>query len=420
MQFEIIGDVDVNRLFCTGSLTKMMTTFTCLSFLADRFHLNDILDDDSFFDSIAQTPESRALLTLFQKTIGNQFSLRDVCSYYCGLPYTFDVTDAEIELVEAGHPFKHHSILQEDELLERCRHAITMIDPAHSKFHYSEIDIIFLGYFIEKAFSVSMESLYQQYVIQPAGLTQSLFSRVRPSNVYYEDLSPKYDYPSIAFQDHGFFCYSNGFYTTLLEQKKLLEYLFTTAVFKQMTDVKHARAASNTLMNGLTVEIRMSHGDVLYGYEGLSFSGCNIWACSTQQQKGYLTLTNDEDGIYPVIYNLLSANELDKAPAYTQELYRKFLQAKHYEYEDREIPSEFQGQYRRVNINDSTLDTIFTVSPHTITIRNPEMITYDVTYDNGIYRTTCKDKLHGIRVGFKQAKSGNRYMYYDGTLYRNI
>src|SRR5205085_6588951 len=113
--------------------------------------------------------------------------------------------------------------------------------------------------------------------------------------------------------DHGYFCYSNGFYTTLNDMKILLENFFNNAVFKYMTDIKQARAASNRIMNGLTVELRVVDDDILYGYEGLSFSGCNNWTYSTKYQKGFLTLTNDEEKAYD-IYNQFGYAVFDKAP----------------------------------------------------------------------------------------------------------
>lgn len=419
MTFAILGDHDQHRLYCTGSFTKLVTTFVTLSFLADKYDLFTLLDDEDFLDHIAVNQEAKDFLNMFQCIIGCQFTLRDVCSFYNGLPYTFDILPAELEYVDQGHAYRGHSILSEKVLLEKFRTCITMIDPNHSKFHYSEIAIIFLGYFMEKAFQVRMEDLYQQYVLKRFDLQESQFSRIKPSNVYVQDLSDKYDYPSIGIVDHGYFCYSNGYFTTLHDQKKLLEQLLTDPVFAVMTDLRHARAASNTIMNGLTVELRIVGDDLLFGYEGLSYSGCNIWAYSTKQKKGYITLSNDEDSVYTLIYDQFGYQHFDKDPSFTQSIYHHFLETKNYDgdYEPTPIPLQYVGDYRRVDINDSSLKTLFRLDSHTITIRNPELVTYDVIYDRGVYRITCKDHMHGIKVGLYQAKSGRRYMMFDGTLY---
>src|SRR4029077_8820235 len=142
---------------------------------------------------------------------------------------------------------------------------------------------------------IKIEDLYQKYIIQKFKLTKSQFSRKRVEGVYTQDLSDHYDYPSIAILDHGYFCYSNGFYTTLNDMKRLLENMLNEDVFHVMTDLSHARAASNRIMNGLTIEMRMAKGDLIYGYEGLSFSGCNLWAYSTKTKEGYITFNNSEE-----------------------------------------------------------------------------------------------------------------------------
>ena len=213
--FEIIGNVDQHRLYCTGSFTKLMTTYVCLSHLAEQYDLNSILDDDDFLTRICKNQRARDFLQIFQDIIGSQFTLRDICSFYDGLPYTFDLAPDELARVEQGFPFKHHSIMEEEVLISRCRHQITQMDPNRCKFHYSELSIILLGYLIEQIDNIKIESLYQKYVIEAFGLTESLFSRVKPAHVFAEDLSYQYDYPSIAILDHGYFCYSNGFFTTL-------------------------------------------------------------------------------------------------------------------------------------------------------------------------------------------------------------
>jgi hypothetical protein len=154
----------------------------------------------------------------------------------------------------------------------------------------------------------------------------------------------------LPITDHGYFCYSNGFFTTLNDEKKILEHLLKTLVFAHMCDLSKARAASNTIMNGLTVELRVVGDDILYGYEGLSYI----------------------------------------------------------------------GDYQRVVINSYNLETVFKVGDHFIVIRNPEEVKYDVLYDHGTYRITCKDHMHGTKVGFHQSKSDNRYMFFDGNLYKKI
>jgi CubicO group peptidase (beta-lactamase class C family) len=253
MTIQIIGTVDLDRLYCAGSFSKLLTTFTTLSLLSETYDLNKILDDENFFDAICNTNESKVFLALFQKTIGSKFTLHDICSFYTGLPYTFDPSEAEIEAVDAGQPYKHHSIPDEKTFLHHCQNLITPVYPNRCKFHYSEISILFLGYLIEKIFDTQFESLYAKYVIEKFKLKNSHFSRQRVKNVFVQDLSESYDLASIAIMDHGYFCYSNGFYTTLNDEKMLLEGLLQDTVFQFMTDIRIARAASNRLMNGLTV-----------------------------------------------------------------------------------------------------------------------------------------------------------------------
>lgn len=417
--FEIIGDFDRDVLYCAGSFTKLLTTFVCLSKLAEYYSLNEILDDDQFLDRLCSNTASKSFLMLFQKIIGSPFSIRDVCTFYNGLPYTFDLSRAELDLVEQGYPFKHHSIMDEETFLMMCRDHVTQMDPNHSKFHYSEIAILFLGYLLEKVYDVSIESLYQQYVIDAFNLQNSLFSRIKPDAAFYVDLSDKYDYPSVAVLNHGYFCYSNGFFTTLHDEKKLLEQLIVSPVFLVMSDVRHARAASPRLLNGLTVEIRLVGDDVLYGYEGLSYSGCNIWAYSTKFNKGYVGFTDDEDRAYD-IYAKFGYKDFDSVPESSELCYREFIKREHYDFTDEDIPLAYIGDYERVNINEKRLAMVFSVGQHHIEIRNPERVKYSVINDHGIYRITCKDHMHGIKVGFHQAKSGNCYMMFDGTLYRKI
>lgn len=421
MSFGIIGEADRDRLYCTASFTKLLTTFVCLSQLAEQYDLNSILDDDNFLDSICQNPASKNFLHLFQKLVGNKFSIRDVCTYYSGLPYTFDLSEDELMLVEADLPFKHHSILDEKTFLSRCEKHITPVYTNRCKFHYSEIGIIFLGYLVEKIYDLHIESLFQKYVINQFDLKSSLFSRTLPDNVYIQDLSDNYDYPAIAIEEHGYFCYSNGFYTTLNDTKYLLEGLIHHPIFASMVDLKKARAASNRLLNGLTIEIRLVGDDVVYGYEGLSFSGCNIWAYSTKHKKGYITFLNSEEDVYTVIYDQkLGYHEFDKVPKYTQVLYDEFIKRYQFDYTEKEIPKAFQGKYQRVKINQTNLDLLFEVTEHSIIIRNPDRVKYDVIYYKDQYRIKGKDGVHGARVGFSRADSGRSYLFFDGNLYRKL
>lgn len=422
MSFKIIESIDETLIYCTGSFTKFLTTFVTLSFLSEHYHLEEILDDDQFLDSICVEKESKEFLILFQNIISNKFTIRDLYSHYSGLPYTFDLSLKELQSVESGHPFKHHAIPNEAEFLARCHHNITPVYRNRCKFHYSEIAIIFLGYLVEKVFHVKMEHLYQHYVVDKYQLKSSFFSRTRPDTVYCQDLSNEYDYPSIAILDHGYFCYSNGYYTNLLEMASLLEQVITSPIFNTMTELKTARAASNKLLNGLSVEIRMIADDILYGYEGLSFSGCSLWAYSTKHKQGYVTFSNNEETIYDTVYGQWRYDHFDPVPEYTQHLYRKFLQ----EYtvlhtsEKRDVPFLFQGNYQRVRINQKSLDMIFVAGNHFIIIRNPDTITYDLVYANNHYCVQGKDGIHGGKVGFYEAESGNHYMCYDGTLYKKI
>lgn len=418
MSIEIIGPVDPNRLYCGGSFTKFVTTFVTLSLLAEKYDLKAIINNDNFLDEICVNQSSKNFLRLFQTIIGSQFNIHDLCTFYTGLPYTFDVSSDEIESVDLGNLYKHHSILDENIFLQRCEKYITLVYPNRSKFRYSEISIIFLGYIIEKIYNTSFEDLYKKYVIDKLQLKNSLFSRVRPKNVFTEDLSDKYDYPAIAILDHGYFCYSNGYYTTLHDAKILLEYMLDSPVFHFMVDLNNARPASNRLLNGLTVEIRRVGEDILYGYEGLSFSGCNIWAYSTKHKKGYLTYTNSEEDAYDIIYDKFGYKEFDKVPEEMQKNYYNFLSHYPFKIIEKEIPYEYRGSYKRVRINDKVLNLLFSAGNNYINIRNPEEIKYDVILVNDIYRIKDKDHLHGSKVGFCSAKSGNKYMYFDGNLYR--
>lgn len=422
MTMEIIeASISPDKLFCTGSFSKLLTTYVCLSLLSKKYKLNEILDDVDFFDKIATTATSKQFLKIFQKHIGSRFSLRDICTYYTGLSYTFDVAAAELEIVSSGESFKHQSILDEQVFLDRCKHAITILYPNRCKFHYSELSIIFLGYFIEQVYQLKIEDLYQQYVLNAFHLKYSLFSRYRAKDVLINDLSLNYDYPSVAIMDHGYYCYSNGFFTTLNDMQALLEQLLDQPVFSYMVDVTHARAASYRLMNGLAVEMRLVGDDLIYGYEGLSYSGCNIWAYSTKLKRGYLSFTLNEEEAYKIIYDQQFAyHQFDHVPAHTEIFYKKFLS--HYDFNALKIkpfPEIYQGTYQRVSLNGTALDEQFFLDKTSITIRNPERITYDIVYVNGLYRLKAKDGIPEEKIGLAHL-SGHHYFYYDGTLYKKL
>ena len=418
MTMEIIGSVDKDRLYCSGSFSKFLTTYVCLSFLSEKYELSNIIDDVDFLDRIAVNASTKDFLNTFQKIIQSKFTIHDLCTYYTGLPYTFSLTQQELTTVENGHPFKHHSIMDEKIFLSMCKENITAVYTNQCKFHYSEISILFLGYLVEKIYDVKMEDLYQKYVIDKFQLKDSIFSRVRPKNVYCQDLSDEYDYPAIAILDHGYFCYSNGFFTTLNDTKILLEQIFHEPVFQFMVDIKNARAASPRLMNGLAVEIRIAGDDILYGYEGLSYSGCNAWSYSTKNKKGYITFTNNEDEAYDMLYQPYGYAEFDPVPVETTLIYKNFIKQYDYLKSSPNIPEEYQGNYQRVNINEKKLETIFLVENDYIVIRNPDTIKYNVIYVNGHYRIKNKDNTHGTTVAFYTAKSGHLYFLFDGTLYK--
>jgi hypothetical protein len=84
-----IGNFDRNQLFCAGSISKMLTTFVVLSFLSTKFPLEDILDEEQFLDRICVGRPVMDFLQMFQKKIGGPFTLRDLCTFHTGLPYTF-------------------------------------------------------------------------------------------------------------------------------------------------------------------------------------------------------------------------------------------------------------------------------------------------------------------------------------------
>lgn len=55
MSFHIVGDVDKDRLYCAGSFTKCLTAYVSLSFLAEKFNLANVLDDENFLDTLCMT-----------------------------------------------------------------------------------------------------------------------------------------------------------------------------------------------------------------------------------------------------------------------------------------------------------------------------------------------------------------------------
>ncbi len=163
-----------------------------------------------FSPVFATHPRARDFLSIFEKTIGSRFSLRDVCSYYNGLPYTFDLAPEEWRWLRRVFHSSITALWNEDVFLDRCRHLITHMDPNRCKFHYSELAIIFLGNhgnrLIRSGWKIS-----SKHVIDAFGLTESLFSRVRPAACVYRGLSKEYDYPSIAILDHGYFVIAMDF-----------------------------------------------------------------------------------------------------------------------------------------------------------------------------------------------------------------
>jgi len=135
----------------------------------------------------------------------------------------------------------------------------------------------------------------------------------------------------------------------------------------------------------------------------------------------YITFSNNEETIYDVVYGQLGYTEFDKVPQHAQVDYARFLE--NYDYtaiEEKNVPEAFQGNYHRVKINKKDLPDVFVVGNNFMIIRNPEKIKYDIIYFNNQYRIKNKDQVHGARVGFYSAKSNNKYMLYDGTLYKKM
>ncbi len=68
MNMRILGDFNPDQLYCAGSVTKFITTYVVLSFLAAQQHdLKVILDDENFLQSIAASDEAKSFLALFQE-----------------------------------------------------------------------------------------------------------------------------------------------------------------------------------------------------------------------------------------------------------------------------------------------------------------------------------------------------------------
>lgn len=423
MNIRILGDFNPDQLYCAGSVTKFMTTYVVLSFLASKNHdLDKILDDEDFLDSIAFNAEAKAFLTNFQNIIGSQFTLRDLCTYYAGLPYTFDPTDESIENVDAGNPFKHHQLPDEETFLKLCREKVKSVYPNRSNYHYSELSIIFMSYFIEKAYSVKMEDLYDNFIIKNFKVKQSCLSRTRPNNVYIQDLSDKYDYAAVAVQDHGFFCYSNGFYTTLNELRVILEGILQDPVYQHhIANIEKARHACDDIISGMAVELRVKGDDIVVGYEGLSFSGCNIWSFSNKLQQGYVTFCDDEEAAYQLIYAKFGYEDFDPAPASTRQYSEFYKNAYPGVQENCDVPVEYQGKYQRVRINDIELPSLTVLGNHYLTIRDPEETTYTLTHQkNSGYHIEGDDGIPDSRVGLIQSHAGNRFMFYNGSLYKRV
>jgi hypothetical protein len=187
-----------------------------------------------------------------------------------------------------------------------------------------------------------------------------------------------------------------------------------------MIDIKKARAASNRLLNGMTVELRIVNDDLIYGYEGLSFSGCNIWSYSTKLQQGYLSFTDNEELAYDIVYDPLNYHEFDKVPDYTQTAYKEFLANYAVQKETKNLPEEYRGNYHRVKINEKDLADVFVIGENFIVIRNPEEVRYETMFINNHYHIRGKDNVQSTTVSLYEARDGNRYMLFDGTLYRKI
>ncbi len=199
--------------------------------------------------------------------------------------------------------------------------------------------------------------------------------------------------------------------------KILLENVLSEPTFLFMVDLSKARAASNRLLNGLTVEIRLVDDDVIYGYEGLSYSGCNIWAYSTKQKQGFLTFSNDEDAVYGELYGHLGYQNFDVVPQHSQQSYNHFIANYDFTSATKAIPEEYIGNYHRVKINDKDLKNTFALGRDYMLIRAPEETRYDLMYYNNNYHVKGKDRTRGSVVHLYQTQRGNRFLSFEGTLY---
>lgn len=422
MNIRILGDFPTDQLYCAGSVTKFLTAYVVLSKLAEKDKIEDILDDDDFLDKLAAStnkPAAKEFLTLFQKIIGSKFTLRDIFTYYTGLPYTFEPDKKSLRSADLGYPFKHHSLMNEADFLEACRNRIKPLFPNRSKYHYSELSIIFIAYFIEKVYGVRMEDLYQQFIANPCHLTHSRMSRTRPDGVLTRDLSSKYDYAAVAVQDHGFFCYSNGFYTTLNELKIIIESIEQQPVFQHMTDLSQARVANGNVISGLSLELRVVGNDVVYGYEGLSFSGCNIWSCSRNNKQGYLMFCDDETAAYTYIYKQFGYTDFDPAPSHTTQLCMRYLANTPAATKEEAVPELFQGEYQRVKLNEVEIESVCVVGSQALSMHDPDPVDYSLSRQNGSLHILDEHHSPDSRISFYTVASGNQFMFYNGSLYRH-
>lgn len=420
MQIEILGDFPKDQLYCAGSVTKFLTTFVILSYLRQLgYQLKDILDDENFLTTIAVNAEAKSFLQLMQCKIIGKFTLRDLCTYYTGLPYTFDPTPEALEKIAAGQPFKHHSlVVSEEAFLQLCEQNVSALYPNRSKYHYSELSIIFMAFLFEKITERSMEDLYDEFIVKRFQLTLSRLSRKRPADVYTQDLSDKVDYAAVAIMDHGYFVYSNSYYTTLNEMKQLLEAMHDDAVFQLMIDVEEARAAATEVMNGLSIELRQANGDLIYGYEGLSASGCNIFSCSRAQGKGYILFCNDEEKAYELIYQNFGITAFEPVTDKSRRFSQAFADS-YAAHRFADIPPEFQGQYKRVKINGGEAQTLTTLSDKQLHIHNPSLVTYDLLFAAQSPCIQGEDGTHESRIRLYQSQ-GKRFLFFDGSAYELI
>lgn len=424
---KVIGEFDRKQQFCAGSVSKMLTTFVVLSYLSTKFpndELEKILDDEAFLDKICSGKPVHGFLKLLQGKIGSSFTLRDLCTFHTGLPYTFNPTMAELDGVVSGERFTHQSVMDEAAFISLCENNITMIYRNRQKFHYSEISIMALGYLIENAYGVKIENLYQHFLVNKFKLSQqSRISRVRPDDAYYNpNMSQAYDYACVALQNHGYFCYGNGFYTTLEDLEVLLGKINSDRVFQLMVDVKNARRAESTVMNGLTVELRQVGDDLVYGYEGMSFSGCTTMAFSTMQQTWCVTFgENAEEDYHAVCSGLGYQDDSWKEIPESANIFYNNLTHNYPVLSEAAIPLEYQGIYRRVKLNDGQeLENVSVLGNNFLTIRDPDEVTYDLVKVNDEYHIKGDDNVVDSRVGLYTVNGSNRFLFYIGNLYKRV